>query len=98
LFIWARENSDTSYRQGMHELLGPIILVLYRDARPLENDDPLSHLVNSKYIEHDAYQLFERLMRKMKDYFLVVRIRQLPKKHPLKDDEEEDPSIVSNNI
>jgi hypothetical protein len=94
LFIWARENSETSYRQGMHELLGPIILVLYRDAKPRENDDPLSHLIDSKFIEHDAYQLFERLMRKMKDYFLVVHSKPT-KKHPLKQ-EEEDPGVVSN--
>jgi len=33
LLIWSKENTDTSYRQGMHELLAPIVLVVHREAR-----------------------------------------------------------------
>jgi TBC1 domain family protein 5 len=31
LFIWSCENSDVSYRQGMHELLAVILYVLHRE-------------------------------------------------------------------
>ena len=33
LFLWSKENTDTSYRQGMHELLAPFVLVFHRDAK-----------------------------------------------------------------
>ncbi len=33
LFVWSKENEDTSYRQGMHELAAILVLVLNRDAR-----------------------------------------------------------------
>lgn len=33
LFVWSKENSDTSYRQGMHELLAPMLLVFHRDYK-----------------------------------------------------------------
>jgi hypothetical protein len=33
LFLWSKLNPDTSYRQGMHELLAPFVLVFYRDAK-----------------------------------------------------------------
>lgn len=29
-------------------------------------------LVDSQYLEHDAYLLFEKLMKRMKDYFMIV--------------------------
>ena len=32
LFIWARANPELSYRQGMHELLAPIVSVLWLEA------------------------------------------------------------------
>ncbi|KAL0488130.1 hypothetical protein AKO1_008951, partial [Acrasis kona] len=94
LFVWARENEETSYRQGMHELLAPIVLVLYRDARDASlnatNDvqKTLSLLFDKKYLEHDAFMLFERLMKKMKEFFLIVNT---PKK--AKNDPEEDPTV-----
>jgi TBC1 domain family protein 5 len=32
LFIYAREHPRTMYKQGMHELLAPILYVLHREA------------------------------------------------------------------
>ena len=31
LFVWSKVNPDVSYRQGMHELLAPILYVLEQD-------------------------------------------------------------------
>jgi len=81
LFIWAKENSDISYRQGMHELLSPILLVLYRDAQIVDNlkylnevNPNVNHILkilDRTYLEHDTYCLFEKLMSKMKEFFIV---------------------------
>ena len=32
LFVWSLENPEYSYRQGMHEVLAPVLLVVHRDA------------------------------------------------------------------
>jgi hypothetical protein len=87
LFLWAKENPDTSYRQGMHELLAPFVLVFTRDSKHLEKSasaelsseeersvEILRNVFNPKYLEHDCYIAFERLMIKMKEYFLVVNV------------------------
>ncbi|KAG2378606.1 hypothetical protein C9374_008245 [Naegleria lovaniensis] len=81
LFVWSKENTDLSYRQGMHELLSPILLVVYRDAQNIENykhlleENPdlklLMKLLDRNFLEHDAYCLFEKLMTKMREYFIV---------------------------
>ena len=34
LFVWSKENSDVSYRQGMHELLALVFFVVYHDKIP----------------------------------------------------------------
>lgn len=86
LFVWSKENSDTSYRQGMHELLAPMLLVFHRDYKKKDSfakviemggenahiAELLSELVNEEHLEADLYAIFEKLMGKMKDYFLVV--------------------------
>ncbi|KAF0973034.1 hypothetical protein FDP41_008698 [Naegleria fowleri] len=81
LFVWSKENTDLSYRQGMHELLSPILLVVYRDAQNIENykyllqENPelnlLMKLLDRNFLEHDTYCLFEKLMTKMREYFIV---------------------------
>jgi TBC1 domain family member 5 len=71
LFIWSKENPNPSYRQGMHELLGPIFLVLWRDVKENVDKDQLSNLLDSKFLEHDCFGIFERLMSGMKDYFEI---------------------------
>lgn len=34
LFIVAKRNPNTGYRQGMHELLAPIIYLLHKECIP----------------------------------------------------------------
>ncbi|KAI8636917.1 rab-GTPase-TBC domain-containing protein [Parasitella parasitica] len=71
LFIYCKLNRDVSYRQGMHELLAPLYWVLATES--LDTDqvdqghiDPATKLMlqvlDSAFVEHDAYILFDNLM------------------------------------
>ena len=33
LFVWAAQHKTTSYRQGMHEIAGPILFVLEQEMQ-----------------------------------------------------------------
>eukprot|EP00240_Pyramimonas_obovata_P006026 CAMPEP_0118950824 /NCGR_PEP_ID=MMETSP1169-20130426/52069_1 /TAXON_ID=36882 /ORGANISM="Pyramimonas obovata, Strain CCMP722" /LENGTH=322 /DNA_ID=CAMNT_0006897745 /DNA_START=51 /DNA_END=1015 /DNA_ORIENTATION=- len=77
LAVWALENPEISYKQGMHELLGMLFLVLHRDSKCSSSEggeweaqtgeemevDPSASLSDCRYLEHDAYELFDALMR-----------------------------------
>jgi len=78
LFIWCRLNPKYSYRQGMNELLAPILLTVFEDSRPrsefdgVEGGADISVLLDRDYTEHDAFGLFDKLMRHMAQFFEVV--------------------------
>ncbi len=42
LFCYAKEHPDLVYRQGMHELLGPIVFVMHAEMRDMDNDPTLA--------------------------------------------------------
>ncbi|KAM3579718.1 hypothetical protein VKS41_007802 [Umbelopsis sp. WA50703] len=77
LFVYCKLNEDISYRQGMHELLAPIFLVLntdYIDAGDMVGPTDsttklLAQVLDSKFIEHDLYILFDRLMASAKKWY-----------------------------
>lgn len=79
LFVYCRENDDVSYKQGMHELLAPILWVVQMDALkelPVESDpelqsinEALLHNLNPDYVEHDSFSIFNRLMMTCKIWF-----------------------------
>ncbi|RCH98076.1 hypothetical protein CU098_008334 [Rhizopus stolonifer] len=78
LFIYCKLNHDVSYRQGMHELLAPFYWVLAEEsleATKLEDDpvDPatklMAQVLDSAYVEHDAYILFNKLMKHGKSWY-----------------------------
>ncbi|CEL02787.1 Putative Ypt/Rab-specific GTPase-activating protein [Aspergillus calidoustus] len=79
LFIYSKLNPDLGYRQGMHELLAPILWVVDRDAielnvhkdfRPTEEDDEMMvHLLDPVYVEHDAFNLFCSVMQNTRVYY-----------------------------
>eukprot|EP00079_Xenopus_tropicalis_P036598 XP_017950369.1 PREDICTED: TBC1 domain family member 5 [Xenopus tropicalis] len=76
LFCYARENEHLLYKQGMHELLAPIVFILHCDhqafshaseaAKPSED---MKELLNPEYLEHDAFALFSHLMRSAEPWF-----------------------------
>ncbi|CBF77300.1 hypothetical protein AN4537.2 [Aspergillus nidulans FGSC A4] len=79
LFIYSKLNPDLGYRQGMHELLAPILWVVDRDAidpksreqfiptGQLENS--MLQLLDSEFIEHDAFSLFCSVMQSTRVYY-----------------------------
>ncbi|XP_053570189.1 TBC1 domain family member 5 [Bombina bombina] len=76
LFCYARENEHLLYKQGMHELLAPILFILHCDhqaflhaseaAQPREE---MKVLLNPAFLEHDAYALFSNLMGSAEPWF-----------------------------
>lgn len=73
LFIFTKLNQDVGYRQGMHELLAPFLMVLETDAvdkRSSTRGDPLMlDMLELRFIEHDAFTLFSILMRSAKSSY-----------------------------
>ncbi|KAI1949763.1 hypothetical protein LOZ57_002240 [Ophidiomyces ophidiicola] len=78
LFIFVKLNPDLGYRQGMHELLAPILWVIWHDAieksslpkSDSKNDDAiLLQTLDSDYIEHDAFAIFCAIMQTAKLFY-----------------------------
>ncbi|BFZ63821.1 hypothetical protein YB2330_004953 [Saitoella coloradoensis] len=79
LFTHSKLNPDTSYRQGMHELLAPILFAVQGDAIPppsssssSDQHDILHYICSETHIEADTYTLFSRLMEHAKSYYLTT--------------------------
>ncbi|KAK7749353.1 hypothetical protein SLS62_008205 [Diatrype stigma] len=79
LFIYCKLNPDVGgYRQGMHELLAPIVYVLDQDAiNPVDAaskasaDLAMVEMLDATFIEHDAFALFSKLMDHAKVFYEV---------------------------
>lgn len=75
LTVWASLNPAIAYRQGMHELLAPLLAVLERDCQQGGKDAAdsdtrlLGCVTDSMYTEHDGYALFEKLMAVISESF-----------------------------
>ncbi|XP_799336.2 TBC1 domain family member 5 isoform X2 [Strongylocentrotus purpuratus] len=76
LFCFAKENSHVLYKQGMHELLAPLMFVIHCDqqaflhAKEMESQlEIVSELMNPDYLEHDSYTLFCHLMETAEPWF-----------------------------
>ena len=87
LFIYCKLNRDIGYRQGMHEVLAPVLWVVARDAidpaslegYPEAQGVPDSLVMASfdrQYIEHDAFTLFGIIMQTVKSFYEVGGIEQ----------------------
>lgn len=79
LFVFCKINQDVGYRQGMHELLAPILWVVDQDAIDGGQDDNqgpgseadslLKQTLDPAYIEHDAFTLLSLIMRTAKSFY-----------------------------
>ncbi|XP_049606954.1 TBC1 domain family member 5 isoform X6 [Syngnathus scovelli] len=76
LFCYARENEQLLYKQGMHELLAPIVFVLHCDHQAFQHasetasaSDEMKCVLDPLYLEHDAYALFSLLMETAEPWF-----------------------------
>jgi TBC1 domain family member 5 len=85
LFIYAKLNPDIGYRQGMHELVAPILWVIHQEAvdltgvpevdRNAEGTEFMVEVLDSKFIEHDAFNLFCAVMQTAKAFYEVGESR-----------------------
>ncbi|KAJ6446411.1 TBC domain-containing protein [Purpureocillium lavendulum] len=78
LFVYCKVNPDRGgYRQGMHELLAPIVHVVQQDAvnraaiSPGSADEEMLDALDDSFVEHDAYVLFSRLMDRAQVFYEV---------------------------
>ncbi|KAI9862684.1 MAG: hypothetical protein M1813_004180 [Trichoglossum hirsutum] len=79
LFVFCKLNGDVSYRQGMHELLAPILWVVERDAitpesvddsrHTAESEELLKEVLDARFIEHDSFTLFSLVMQTAKSFY-----------------------------
>jgi TBC1 domain family member 5 len=75
LFVFCKMNPDVGYRQGMHELLAPILWVVENDAvddsktAPPGSDSLMIGTLNYSFIEHDSFTIFSLLMRSAKSFY-----------------------------
>ncbi|KAK8056016.1 hypothetical protein PG993_001243 [Apiospora rasikravindrae] len=80
LFIYCKLNPGVGgYRQGMHELLAPILLVVERDAIiPAETasegqaDLTMIEMLDASFAEHDSFALFSKVMDHAKAFYEVA--------------------------
>ncbi len=96
LFIFCKLNQDVGYRQGMHELLAPVLWVVERDAiEPGSHDDShdrikegelLLNVLDLDYIEHDSFTLFSLIMQTAKSFYELGEQKDdsitISKEHP----------------
>lgn len=80
LFIHCKLNRDVGYRQGMHEVLAPMLWVVSRDAidtdhstSPVGNDPPkyasIRDYFDLQFVEHDTFTLFGIIMQTVKSFY-----------------------------
>uniref|UniRef100_W5KII5 TBC1 domain family member 5 n=1 Tax=Astyanax mexicanus TaxID=7994 RepID=W5KII5_ASTMX len=76
LFCYARENERLLYKQGMHELLAPIVFVLHCDHQAFQHasetanpSEEMKVLLDPNFHEHDAYAMFSQLMETAEPWF-----------------------------
>lgn len=78
LFVYSKLHPDTGYRQGMHELLAPILWVVECDAvksmppDSIEAEDALMlNVLDRRFVEHDAFTLFCAVMQTAKSFYEI---------------------------
>lgn len=80
LFVYCKLNEDLGYRQGMHEIVAVILWVLSGDAispdqtggegeELEEHETVMRSLLDPRFIEHDAFSLFQVIMRSAKAWY-----------------------------
>jgi TBC1 domain family protein 5 len=71
LFVWCKLNPDVGYRQGMHELLAPVLWVVDDDS--VRNEEAgkglLADLLDPNYVEHDSFTIFSSIMQTAKTFY-----------------------------
>ncbi|KGO76538.1 hypothetical protein PITC_088170 [Penicillium italicum] len=79
LFVYSKLNPDVGYRQGMHELLAPILWAVDRDsvkphpggldANKDKSEGLMLKLLDPQFVEHDSFTLFLSVMQTARIYY-----------------------------
>lgn len=89
LFVWCKMHPDIGYRQGMHEILAPLLWVVERDAIEATGagagttDRTLADMLDSRYIEHDTHTLFSIIMQTAKSFYAPAETGSISKDTPM---------------
>jgi TBC1 domain family protein 5 len=89
LFVWCKMHPDIGYRQGMHEILAPLLWVVERDAIDVGHekagvmDHTLADMLNSEYVEHDTHMLFSIIMQTAKFFYAPAETGSITKDTPM---------------
>ncbi|KAH7170479.1 rab-GTPase-TBC domain-containing protein [Dactylonectria macrodidyma] len=79
LFMYCKINPERGgYRQGMHELLAPMVYAIQEDALDIATvssdvtlDDVFLNTLDATFIEHDAFILFARVMEHAQFFYEI---------------------------
>ncbi|KAL8768809.1 MAG: hypothetical protein Q9209_005098, partial [Squamulea sp. 1 TL-2023] len=93
LFIYCKLNPDVGYRQGIHEVLAPILWVVSRDALDLEDSkaipdehnrehELIHECFDGRFTEHDTFTLFGIIMQTVKSFYEVGHLPPVPSSTP----------------
>jgi TBC1 domain family protein 5 len=97
LLIYAREAPHVAYKQGMHELLAPILYVFKRlalsvteaaavDGAATASDgtfESFADMLHAQHVEAHAYAAFAGLMSLTQDWFVSPQRKRTPSATPL---------------
>uniref|UniRef100_A0A182PS53 Rab-GAP TBC domain-containing protein n=1 Tax=Anopheles epiroticus TaxID=199890 RepID=A0A182PS53_9DIPT len=82
LFCYARQFPAMCYRQGMHEILAPLIFVIHSDQQALAHiqelhpdiDSNLLTILDPQYLEEDSYALFAKIMSQIESFYRITDV------------------------
>ncbi|KAF1919142.1 rab-GTPase-TBC domain-containing protein [Ampelomyces quisqualis] len=89
LFVWCKMHPTIGYRQGMHEILAPLLWVVERDAiestgsSKRYSDQLLTDILDSSYIEHDSHTLFSIIMQTAQSFYAPAETGSTAKDTPM---------------
>jgi TBC1 domain family protein 5 len=89
LFVWCKMHPGIGYRQGMHEILAPLLWVVERDAINTTTSDKgssdplLMDMLDSQYIEHDSHTLFSLIMQTAQSFYAPAETGSTTKETPM---------------
>jgi len=89
LFVWCKMHPNIGYRQGMHEILAPLLWVVERDSVDTSNmegeriDQIMVDMLDSRFIEHDTSTLFSLIMQTAKSFYAPAETGSATKDTPM---------------
>ncbi|XP_058058984.1 TBC1 domain family member 5 isoform X2 [Anopheles bellator] len=82
LFCYARQFPAMCYRQGMHEILAPLIFVIHSDQQALAHiqelhpdvNRNLTKILDPQYLEEDSYAIFAKIMAQIESFYRITDV------------------------